>query len=335
MDLTTTYLGKTLKSPLVASASPLSKEIDGIKKMEDAGASAIVLFSLFEEQLIQEQRELHYHTTHHNEAYAEALSYFPEPDEFKVGPDGYLEHIRRAKVAVDVPVIASLNGNTIGGWTDFAKLIEAAGADGLELNIYDIPTDIHLTGTQVEANYINIVKAIKSTVNIPVAVKLSPYFSNMANMANQLAEAGADGLVLFNRFYQPDIDLETLEVKPNVLLSTPQALRLPLRWIAILYGRVDVDFAATSGVHTGEDVIKLLMAGANVTMMASALLRNGISHITDIEEQIRHWMEENEYESVDQMQGSMSQQHSPDPGGFERAQYIRTVSSIPAELLNT
>ena len=333
MDLTTTYLGKTLKSPLVASASPLSKELDGIKKLEDVGASAIVLFSLFEEQLLQEQQEIHYHTSHHNEAYAEALSYFPEPEEFKVGPDGYLEHIRAAKEAVDIPIIASLNGNTIGGWTDFAKKIEEAGADGLELNIYDIPTDIHLTGAQVESSYVEIVKAIRKAIEIPVSVKLSPYFSNTANMAYQLAEAGANGLVLFNRFYQPDIDLENFEVKPNLLLSTPQALRLPLRWIAILFGRVDIDFAATSGVHTAEDVIKLMMVGANVTMMASALIRHGEEYIRTIQTELIQWMEENEYESIAQMQGSLSQQNSPDPRGFERAQYMRAVSSIPAELL--
>jgi len=290
-----------------------------------------VLFSLFEEQLLQEQQELHYHTTQHNEAYAEALSYFPEPDDFQVGPDGYLDHIRQAKEAVDIPVIASLNGSTIGGWTEFARMIQEAGADALELNIYSIPTDLHLTGTQLEANYIDILKAIRGAVNIPVSIKLSPYFSNMANMAYQLAEAGADGLVLFNRFYQPDIDLETLEVQPNVLLSTPQALRLPLRWIALLHGRLGVDFAATSGVHRAEDVIKLLMVGANITMMASALIRNGPTYIEGVENDLVKWMTENEYESVKQMQGSMSQQHSADPTGFERAQYMRAVSSIPAE----
>lgn len=334
MDLTTTYMGKTLKSPLVASASPLSKDLDGIKRLEDAGVSALVMFSLFEEQLIQEQQELYYHTTQHNEAYAEALSYFPEPDEFKVGPGGYLELIRQAKEAVDIPVIASLNGNTIGGWTDFAKKIEEAGADGLELNIYDIPTDIRLTGMQIEAGYTEVVKAIRKAVNIPVAIKLSPYFSNTANMAYQLADAGADALVLFNRFYQPDIDLETFEVTPNLLLSTPQALRLPLRWIAILFGQVKVDFAATSGVHSAADVIKLMMVGANVTMMASALIRHGMAYVKTMETELVHWMQEHEYESIKQMQGSMSQQNSPDPRGFERAQYMRAISSIPAELLN-
>lgn len=334
MDLTTNYLGKSLRSPLVASASPISKEIDGIKSLEDAGASAVVLFSLFEEQLVQEQQELHYHTSQHYESFAEALSYFPEPEDFKVGPEGYLEHIRKAKEAVDIPIFASLNGNTIGGWTDFAKQIEQAGADGLELNIYDIPTDLRLTGAQVEANYIDIVKAIRGTVNIPVAVKLSPYFSNTANMAYQLSEAGADALVLFNRFYQPDIDLDVLEITPNVLLSTPQALRLPLRWIAILFGRVEVDFGATSGVHSGVDVIKLMMVGANVTMMASTLLRNGVEQIAAIEDEVTHWLAENEYESIMQLRGSMSQLQSGDPHGFERAQYMRAVSSVPSDFLN-
>lgn len=333
MDLSSTYLGMSLRSPLVAAASPISKEISGIRALEDAGAAAVVLFSLFEEQLEQEQRELHYHTTHHNEAYAEALSYFPEPQEFKVGPEGYLEHIRKAKEAVDIPIIASLNGNTIGGWTDFARQIEDAGADALELNIYDIPTDIHLTGAQVESNYLDIVKSIRSAVNIPVAVKLSPYFSNTANMAYRLADAGANGLVLFNRFYQPDIDLEHFTVVPNLRLSTSQAMRLPLRWIAILYGRVNIDFAATSGVHHAADVVKLMMVGANVATMASALIKNGTDYLKVIESDLVHWMEENEYESIKQMQGSMSQQKSPDPSGFERAQYMRAVSSIPAEYL--
>lgn len=335
MDLTTTYLGQTLRTPLVASASPISKEIDGIKRLEDGGASAVVLFSLFEEQLLQEQQELHFHTSHHYEAFAEALTYFPEPTtEFKMGPDGYLEHIRAAKESVDIPIIASLNGNTIGGWTAFAKKIEEAGADGLELNIYDIPTDLRLTGAQVESGYVEIVKAIRNAVDIPVAVKLSPYFSNTANMAYQLTEAGANALVLFNRFYQPDLDLEAFTVTPNIMLSTPQALRLPLRWIAILYGRLNIDFAATSGVHTGEDVIKLLMVGANVTMMTSALLKHGVEHLSIVQGEIERWMQENEYESIRQMQGSMSQQKSPDPSGFERAQYMRAVSSIPAEYLN-
>jgi dihydroorotate dehydrogenase (fumarate) len=290
-----------------------------------------VLYSLFEEQLALEQIELHHHMTFGTESYAESLTYFPEPKEYKVGPDGYLEHIRRAKEAVEVPIIASLNGRSIGGWTKFASQMEQAGADAIELNIYSIPTDLDRSSADIEQDTLDIVKAVKSAVTIPVAVKLSPYYSNMANMAKRLGEAGADGLVLFNRFYQPDIDLEALEVKPHVLLSTPQAMRLPLRWIAILYGRLHLDFAATSGVHHADDVIKLLMVGANVTMMASALMRNGIDHVRSVEAGVRHWLEANEYESVQQLQGSLSMLNSRDAAAFERAQYMRAINSIPDE----
>lgn len=333
MDLKTTYLGQELRTPLVASASPVSENVDNIKRLEDAGIGAVVLYSLFEEQIEQEEFELHYHMEHGTESFAEALSYFPEPSDFKTGTEGYLDHIRSAKEAVDIPIVASLNGNSLGGWTDFAKQIEEAGADALELNIYDIPTDINQSGADVEDAYLKIVKSVKNAVHIPVAVKLSPYYSNMANMAKNYADAGADALVMFNRFYQPDINLETLEVTPNVRLSTAQAMRLPLRWIAILYGRVDVDFAATSGVHTPEDVIKLLMVGANVTMMASALLRNGIDYVREMEQGILHWMEENEYDSVSLMQGSMSQKNMRNATAFERAQYMRAISTIPEEAL--
>lgn len=333
MDLTTTYLGKDLRTPLVASASPVSESIDNIKRLEDAGISAVVLYSLFEEQIEQEEFELHYHLEHGTESFAEALSYFPEPDDFKTGSEGYLTHIYHAKESVDVPIIASLNGNSIGGWTDFAKKIEEAGADALELNIYDIPTDMNRSGAEVEESYLKIVQSVKQTIDIPVAVKLSPYYSNMAYMAKRYAEVGADALVLFNRFYQPDINLETLEVIPNVRLSTEQALRLPLRWIGILYGKLDLDFAATSGVHTAEDVIKLLMVGANVTMMASALLRHGIDHVRAVEQGILQWMEENEYESVNLMQGSMSQKNMRNASAFERSQYMRAISTIPEEAL--
>lgn len=332
MNLTTRYLGMDLRSPLVVSASPLSEEIDNIKRMQDAGAAAVVLYSLFEEQLAQEQHALHHHLTHGTESYAEALSYFPEPDFFHVGPAGYLEHIRKAKEAVDIPIIASLNGSSLDGWTDFAFQIEQAGADALELNVYRIPTDTTLTGTEVEADVVRIVKAVKAVVNIPVAVKLSPYYSNMANVARQLDDAGANGLVLFNRFYQPDIDIETLEVKPNVLLSTPQALRLPLRWIAILYGRIKADLAATSGIHQAEDALKVLMTGASVTMMASALMKHGIEHLSTVETNLLRWMEEHEYDSVKQMQGSMSQMKmGGNATAFERAQYMQAVSTLPPD----
>jgi dihydroorotate dehydrogenase (fumarate) len=327
VDISTTYLGMTLRSPLVASASPLSESIDNIRRMEDAGLGAVVIFSLFEEQIRREREALFHHLTHGTESFAEALTYFPEPAEYHVGTEQYLDLIRKAKEAVKIPVIASLNGASIGGWTKFARKMQDAGADALELNIYYIPSDMALTGYQVEQTYIEIVKAVREAVSIPVAVKLSPYFSNMANMAKQLDEAGAKALVLFNRFYQPDIDLETLEVKPNVILSTPQAMRLPLTWIAILYNRIQADLAATSGIHTGQDAVKMIMAGANVTMMASALLKNGIDHARVVEQGLRQWMEEHEYESVKQMRGSVSQIHAEDPAAFERAQYMRALTT--------
>ena len=328
IDLSTNYLGLPLRTPLVVSASPLSREVDGIRRLEDAGASAVVLYSLFEEQLRQEESDLEYHLAAGTESFAESLTYFPQPSEFQTGPEGYLDHIRRAKSAVDIPIIASLNGSTLGGWTKFARQIEEAGADAIECNIYFIPTDPHQTADEVEKTYVDILQAVKSSVTIPVAVKLSPFFSNMANMARRLDEAGANGLVLFNRFYQPDIDLEELELRPNVLLSTPQALRLPLTWIGILFGRVRASLAATSGVHGADDVIKLLMVGANVTMLCSSLMRNGINHLRHVERELREWMEEHEYESVSQMQGSMSQLRCPDPGAFERAQYTRAVKGM-------
>ena len=335
MDLTTTYLGLQLRSPLVVgAAAPLTEDIDNIKRMEDAGAAAVVLHSLFEEQLSQEQFELHHHLEYGTHSFAEALTYFPEPEDFHVGPEEYLNHIRQAKEMVNIPIIPSLNGSTLGGWTDYARQLEQAGADALELNIYYVPTDFDLTASQVESNYLNILRAVKSAVTIPVALKLSPFFSNMANMAKQLTAAGADGLVLFNRFYQPDINIEALEVQPNVLLSTPQAMRLPMRWIAILYGRLKVDLAATSGIHKPEDVLKMLMAGANVTMLVSVLLRHGIEHIQVIEAGIRQWMEEYEYQSVKQMQGSMSQINCPDESAFERAQYMKAIQSYqPKQML--
>ena len=332
MNLSTNYLGLQLRSPLVVgAAAPLTEDIDNIKRIEDAGGAAVVLHSLFEEQLTQEQYELHHHTTTYNESFAEALTYFPEPEVFHVGPEGYLNQIRQAKDVVNIPIIASFNGSTLGGWTDYARQIEQAGADALELNIYYVPTDFDLTASQIEDNYLNILRSVKSAVNIPVALKLSPFFNNMANMAKQLTEAGADGLVLFNRFYQPDINIEELEVQPNVLLSTPQAMRLPMRWIAILYGRLQVDLAATSGIHKSQDVLKMLMAGANVTMLVSVLLRHGIEHIQVIEAGMLRWMEEYEYESVKQMQGTMSQINCPDESAFERAQYMKAIQSYQPE----
>ncbi len=325
MDLTTKYLGMKLRTPLVPSASPLSDGISNIRRMEDEGAAAVVLYSLFEEQLALEEDELQFQLTQGSESFAEALSYFPEPRDFSTGPEEYLNHIVRAKHAVDIPVIASLNGMSPGGWVEYATKIEEAGADALELNVYFVPTDTDLSGERVEQTYIDILKSVKSRVTIPVAIKIGPYFSNMAHMARKLDEAGADGLVLFNRFYQPDIDLASLEVRPNVLLSTPQALRLPLGWIAILHGRIRASMAATSGIHRAQDVLKMLMAGADVTMLCSVLIRKGVEEIRFIEREMRRWMEENEYESVEQMKGSMSQKKCADPAAFERAQYMRAV----------
>jgi dihydroorotate dehydrogenase (fumarate) len=327
MDLTTTYLGMKLRTPLMPSASPLSSELDNIKRMEDAGAAAVVFHSLFEEQLSQDRYELHHHLTQGTESFAEALTYFPEPAQFHLGPEAYLNHIRKAKEAVDIPIIASLNGASIGGWTGYAHQMQQAGADAVELNVYYVPTDMEQRAEDVEQTYLDILGAVKAAVSIPVALKIGPFFSNMARMARRLDEAGADALVLFNRFYQPDIDLDTLEVRPHVLLSTPQALRLPLTWIGILYGRVRADMAATSGIHDPADVLKLLMVGANVTMLCSVLLERGIDHIRSLERGVREWMEVHEYESVRQMQGSMSQQNCADSSAFERAHYVSTLHS--------
>jgi len=327
VDLNTNYLGLKLHSPLVVSASPLSRDIEGICRLEEAGASAVVLYSLFEEQLRQEEADLNYHLAAGTESFAESLTYFPQANEFHTGPEGYLDHIRKAKAAVKIPIIASLNSSTLGGWTKFAAEIELAGADAIECNVYYIPTDPKLSAADIEKNYFDILRAVKYTVTIPVAIKLSPFFSNLSNMAHRLDEAGADALVLFNRFYQPDIDLEELEIRPNVLLSTPQALRLPLTWIGILFGRIKAGLAATGGVHNAEDVVKLLMVGANVTMMCSSLMRHGVNHVRHVERELRDWMEEHEYSSIRQMQGSLSQLAVPHPSAFERANYMKVLVS--------
>jgi len=326
MDLTTNYLGLKLRSPLVISASPLSEDVDNIRHMEDAGAAAVVLYSLFEEQLRQDRLELNQNLQQGTESFAESLTYFPDAGEYHLGPEEYLKHIAAAKKATHIPIIASLNGSSVGGWTDYARQIQQAGADALELNIYYIPTDMDLAGDVVEDTYINILKAVKANVTIPVAVKLSPFFSNFANMAKRLDQAGANGLVLFNRFYQPDIELESLEVKPNILLSTPMAARLPLRWIALLYGRLNASLAATSGIHRGTDALKMLLAGADVTMLCSALLRHGIPQIALIERDLRAWLEEHEYESISQLKGSLSQKKCAEPAAFERAQYMKALT---------
>jgi dihydroorotate dehydrogenase (fumarate) len=327
MNIETTYLGMKLRSPLVASASPLTESVDNIRQMEDAGAAAVVLYSLYEEQIEMEQEALLHHLEYGTESYAEALTYFPEPEVFYARTDDYLNHIRKAREAVDIPIIASLNGSSLGGWTHFSQQMEAAGASAIELNIYYIPTDTHESGAEVEQRYVDIVRHVKENLRIPVAVKLSPYFSNMANMARRLDDAGADALVLFNRFYQPDINLETLQPEPNILLSTPFDLRLPLRWIGILYSHIKADLAATSGIHGAEDAIKVLMAGANVAMMTSAILKHGISHFSKVEQEMVHWLQEHEYESVSQLRGSVSQKHCEDPSAFERAQYMRGLKT--------
>ncbi len=327
MDLTTTYLGFTLKNPLVVSASPLAEEIDNLRKMEDAGASAIVLHSLFEEQITLESQELDQRLSETTGAFAEALSYFPDLTSYNLGPDGYLEHIRKAKAAVSIPIIASLNAVSSGAWTKFAKSIEQAGADGLELNIFTLQTDPAVTGAQVEQAYCDLVREVASSVRIPVAVKLTPYFTAIANIAQRLEEAGARGLVLFNRLYQPDFDLEALEVKHTLELSTPYESLLRLHWAAILYGRVNVDLALTGGFHSGQDVLKAMMAGARVVECTSALLKNGIAHLAVMLAEMKSWMEEHEYESVRQMQGSMSQRSVANPNAFLRSNYMKVLSS--------
>ncbi len=327
MDLSTSYLGLRLKNPLVPSASPLSERVDTIKRLEDAGAAAVVMHSLFEEQLTEESNLLDHYLDVGSESFSEALTYFPEAESYHVGPGTYLNHIREAKASVDIPIIGSLNGSSTGGWIRYAKEIEEAGADALELNIYYIPTNPGQTGAEVEQRYLDVVRIVKENISIPLAVKLSPHFSALANMAHQLAGAGADGLVLFNRFYQPDFDLDNLDVVPHLMLSTPFELRLPMRWVAILYKRVPVDFAITSGVQSYEDVLKGLMAGANVVMVASELLRKGVGRVGEMLDAMTRWMEENEYTSVSQMQGSMSQQHVTEPSAFERANYMKVLQS--------
>jgi dihydroorotate dehydrogenase (fumarate) len=328
IDISTNYLGLELRSPLVVgAAAPLTEEISNVQRLEDAGASAIVLHSLFEEQLLEERHALYYHLTHNTESHPEATSYFPEQEIFHVGSEAYLNQIRYAKEKVNIPIIASLNSSTISAWGSYAQKIEQAGADAIELNIYYIPTDLNLTGEQVEQNYLDIVRSVTSSIKIPVAIKLSPFFSNMANMAKRLCDAGADGLVLFNRFYQPDINLVDLEAEPNLILSTSRENRLPMRWIAILYGTMPVDFAATSGIHTAHDVIKMMMVGANVTMLVSVLLSHGIEQLGKIEKDLIEWLEVKEYESINQLKGSMSQINCSDPSIYERVQYLKAVQT--------
>jgi dihydroorotate dehydrogenase (fumarate) len=328
MDLTSNYMGLKLKNPLVPSASPLSKNLDGIKKLEDAGASAIVLYSLFEEQLNFEQEELSYFLDRGTDSFAEALNFFPEQDDYNLGPDEYLEHIRTAKAATNIPIIASLNGVSTGGWIDFSKKIEEAGADALELNVYFMATDPEQDSRIIENQYRMILSAVKSNIDIPVAVKLSPYFSSIARMTKELDEAGADALVLFNRFYQPDLDLENLEVVPGVVLSSSDDLRLPLRWTAILHSKVKASLAGTTGVHTAMDALKLIAAGADVAQMCAALLKNGPDYLGTVLRGMEVWLEEKEYASLDILRGSMSQKSVSEPAVFERANYMKALNDF-------
>lgn len=327
VDLNTSYMGLRLKNPVVPSSSPLSHTVDGIRRLEDAGAAAVVMYSLFEEQINLESLLLDDYLSHGTYSTAEALSYFPEMASYNVGPEEYLNLVHSAKTACDIPVIGSLNGISSGGWIEYARLIEEAGADAIELNVYYIPTDPRMTGVEVENVYLEILCNVKRAVSVPVAVKLSPYFSSPGYMARRLTDEGADALVFFNRFYQPDFDLEKLEVEPRLVLSNSHELRLPLCWVAILYGQLLTDFAITSGVRTHEDVLKALMAGAKVAMMASELLRGGVGRITEVLREMTEWMERNEYESVSQMIGSMSRAHVAEPAAFERANYMKMLAS--------
>lgn len=327
VDLTTSYLGLKLANPIVAASSPFSKKVDNAKRLEDAGVAAIVMYSLFEEQIIHESRELDHFLTRSANVSAEAADYFPDMGDFNLEPDRYVDLVAQLKKTVKVPVIGSLNGVSPGGWTSYAKKIEAAGADALELNLYYLATDENLTSQQVEDNYVALVKQVKSAIRIPLAVKLSPFFSALPNVAKRLVAAGADGLVLFNRFYQPDLDLDALEVVPSLHLSTSDELRLPLRWTAILSGKTKADIALTTGVHNANDVVKGIMAGAKVTMVASEILAHGPSRIGQLVKGLSTWMTEHEYTSVKQMTGAMSQKSVAEPAAFERANYITALNT--------
>ena len=331
MDLTTTYMGLKLKNPLVPSAEPLSESVDKIKRLRDAGASAVVLFSLFEEQLRREDAVDAARLTAGMESFAESLTYFPAVEDYHVGPEQYLELIQKASRAVDIPIIGSLNGISDEGWIEYARKMQDAGAKGVELNIYHFASDPGVTGQQVEQLYLDVLQAVKSVVTVPVAVKLSPFFSSTANMARRLDEGRADALVLFNRFYQPDFDLESMSALPALNLSTPEDIRLPLRWIAILRGRLKASLAATSGVHSATEVVKYLLAGADVVMTTSALLKRGIQHLSTLLTELQDWMEANEYSSVQQMKGAMSQRSVADPAAFERANYIKILERYKGE----
>lgn len=325
MELKTTYLGLPLKNPVVAGASPMVDQIDTVRRLEDSGVAAVVMRSLFEEQITNDQLAEFAHTEHPAESFAEATSYFPRMEDYSLGPDRYLDQIARIKEAVDIPVIGSLNGTNIGGWTDYSRLIQEAGADALELNVYYVATDPDESGSAVEKRTLDILESVKASVTIPISVKLSPFFSSPAHFARQLDTMGAAGVVMFNRFYQPDIDIEELEATHRLELSNSTELRLRLRWAAILYGHIKGDIAISGGAHTVEDIIKGIMVGANVVQVVSSLLKYGPSHVSSLVAGLRHWLEDHEYESVEQMRGSMSLKHCPDPSVFERANYLRIL----------
>jgi dihydroorotate dehydrogenase (fumarate) len=327
VDPSTTYLGLKLKNPLVVSACPLTAQIDQLRRLEEAGVAAAVLPSLFEEQIEHEGDEISKVYDFHTDSFAESLTYFPEQEDYVSGPVEYLENIARAKKAVNIPVIASLNGSNKGGWIRYAKMMQEAGADAVELNIYFVAADADQTGRDVESRYLDLVAAVKQSISIPLAVKVGPYFSAMANMGVRLAQGGADGLVLFNRFFQPDIDLDTLEARPQLHLSSPSELLTPLRWIAILHGRIEASLAATGGIHDSAALLKVLLAGADVGMIASVLYQKGIAEAGRILAGLKQWMEENEYSSVEQLKGSMSYENYPDPSAFQRGNYMKTLTS--------
>ena len=332
-DLSTTYLGITLPNPLVASSSPMTGSLESLVAMQEAGVAAVVLPSLWEEQIEHEAMEMQRLYELSSDSFAESLSgYFPEYEDYSTRTEAYLRNLVEAKEALDIPVIGSLNGTTRGGWTHYARKIEEAGADAIELNVYLIPTDSYATGPDVERRYLDLVEAVRAEVSIPLAVKIGPYFSSPPHMAKQLAEAGADGLVLFNRFFQPDIDLETLEVLPRVNLSSRSALLLPLRWIGILRGQVQADLAITSGVHTAEDALKAILVGADAVMMASALLRGGAGHVATMVREMQTWLDEHEYESIEQMKGSMSIGSAANPDAFVRANYMKILTTYTSQV---
>jgi len=328
IDLSTTYLGLKLKNPLVASASPLSKKVEQVQQLEQAGVAAVVMYSLFEEQIIHESLELDHYLARGTESFAEALTHLPDAGTYSLLPDRYVKNVETLKKYVHVPIIGSLNGVSKGGWTRYARLIQDAGADALELNLYYIPTDSSLTAQQIEDAQVELVASVKSALRIPLAVKLSPFYTSLPHFAKRLAAAGADGLVLFNRFYQPDFDINELNIAHTLELSSSSELRLPLRWIAMLYGQVQLDFALTSGVHSATDVLKAMMAGARVSMLASELLHNGADSASAILNDIQTWMTLHDYASIQQMQGSMSQKAVAEPAAFERANYMKVLSSF-------